>query len=75
MKVFEGNILFVEDGLEELLHLLGLVEEHLLFKALDEGVDIGWLGGVNLEEVEDSVFEVLYPEFGGLGVLGGWDRV
>jgi hypothetical protein len=41
LKVFEGNILFVEDGLEELLHLLGLVEEHLLFKALDEGVDIG----------------------------------
>ncbi len=58
MKVIEGDILFVEDGVEEFLHFLWLVEEHLLFETVDERIDVGG---------------VLDSEFGGLGVFGRGD--
>ncbi len=63
--------MFVEDGVEEFLHFLWFVEEHLLFERVDERIDVGGLGGVDFEEVEDSILEVLDSEFGGLGVFGG----
>lgn len=44
--------------MEELLHFFRLAEKHFLFQALDKGVDVGCLGSVDFEQVEDSVFEV-----------------
>jgi len=41
LKVLKGDVLLVQDVLKELLHFLGLVEEHILFKALDQRVDVG----------------------------------
>ena len=75
MKILKWDILFVENVMKKFLHLLGFIEEHLLFEALDQGIDVGWLGGVDFEEVEDTIFEVFDFEFGGLGVFGSWDGV
>ncbi len=52
--------------MKEVLHFFWLMEEHLLFETLDERVDVWGLGGVDFEKVEDSAFEVLDSEFGGL---------
>ena len=57
------------------MHLFGLIEEHFLLETLDEGVDIGGLGGVDFKEVKDSVLKVFDFEFGGLGVFGIGNRV
>ena len=57
------------------MHFLRLMEEDLLFETLDERVDVWGLGGVDFEKIEDSAFEVLDSEFGGLGVFGSGDRL
>lgn len=56
--------------MDKLFHFLRFIKEHLLFKALDKGIDIGGMRSVDFEEMKDSVFKVFDFEFGGLRVFG-----